>query len=418
MSRDELSTELRVLATEAVVIIRNRDPDLQHKIREVYRKFYHEDIISLPSHIRLTALLRRSQVIDDEIRRVCPECTTDEAKERASWTIIDRLLSPYLLRAIQEDRTLDEQAIAVMINDACLYLIDNKHNVRVCYFLKGTSIKESLQIEDINIRQISQAELDHLERELPSWMGDFHSFLLINHDVAVIDQCVLCSPAEVVDSIASQERIAEILIQFLRIHASSSIVAICATREMGSLWQKSVVPFVRVALSAGLDAVDLPNDIITARWSQNKQILLNPPPALGVALRRFEMLKDSQNTDRILDQAIILEALFSDDTKQEIAHKLSLRIANFVGLDFADRRELFPKIKKAYDARSSIAHGGKPSKNSTEIDKLISKVVQDALIRYIAYAQHFGLRDKNGEKQLVVKLDEMCIGGPPVFPLA
>jgi Apea-like HEPN len=84
-------------------------------------------------------------------------------------------------------------------------------------------------------------------------------------------------------------------------------------------------------------------------FNVSKTSLLSPAPALKVALRRFEMLSDYDNADRILDQIIILEALFSDDDKNELSNKLSLRIANLIGADFDERKQLF-KTMKAHNA--------------------------------------------------------------------
>lgn len=64
--------------------------------------------------------------------------------------------------------------------------------------------------------------------------------------------------------------------------------------------------------------------------------------------------------DKILDACIGLEALFSDSGKQEMTHKLALRIAavsRYFEQGGCPKRDIFAAVKKIYSLRSSIAHG-------------------------------------------------------------
>lgn len=95
----------------------------------------------------------------------------------------------------------------------------------------------------------------------------------------------------------------------------------------------------------------------------NHQTLSNK--RIKLALKRLNtcLLRDNEE-DRILDVAIGLEALFADDEKQEITHKLALRAGAISKLDSEiayKPKEVFTAIKKVYSYRSAVAHGSKDS---------------------------------------------------------
>lgn len=60
--------------------------------------------------------------------------------------------------------------------------------------------------------------------------------------------------------------------------------------------------------------------------------------------------------DRLIDQWIALESLFSKD-HSELAHKVSQRLAQFIGHDSQDRLNIFRSAKSSYSGRSKIVHG-------------------------------------------------------------
>ena len=82
--------------------------------------------------------------------------------------------------------------------------------------------------------------------------------------------------------------------------------------------------------------------------------------------------------DAILDATIGLESIFSDDNRQEMTHKLAMRVGALAKVeDFFKRTpyQVFKDIKKIYSYRSAIVHGSE----STEKLKKI-KVNQDSVI--------------------------------------
>lgn len=115
---------------------------------------------------------------------------------------------------------------------------------------------------------------------------------------------------------------------------------------------------------------------------------------LGYANERFRV------EDRLLDAMIAAEELYLGGTDNgELRYKLSLRTAlwaNPTALGVS-KLEVSRFMKKAYDARSAIAHGSRPDTNALKlandtlsIDKFtdfLVKVVQEGLNKAIHYAK-------------------------------
>ena len=80
-----------------------------------------------------------------------------------------------------------------------------------------------------------------------------------------------------------------------------------------------------------------------------------------IALRRLNLcfLRDSDE-DSILDATIGLEALLSDDDRQEMTHKLAMRAAGLAKVVNDSSKlpfEVFSDLKKIYKHRSAVVHG-------------------------------------------------------------
>jgi Apea-like HEPN len=109
---------------------------------------------------------------------------------------------------------------------------------------------------------------------------------------------------------------------------------------------------------------------------------------VALAARRFSDAKDRRRAeDRILDLVIGAEALFGAGETQEVSYKVRLRAAAFLGDDAMSRRRIFQEFKKAYEARSMIAHGGKPTKEQKhQLDRLPGLI--EVMERHIRAAIH------------------------------
>jgi hypothetical protein len=82
--------------------------------------------------------------------------------------------------------------------------------------------------------------------------------------------------------------------------------------------------------------------------------------AISLAVRRFSMAHERRlPEDVVLDLMIAAEAIFLSDMDQlELSYRLALRAAFFLADSPEERETVFRHMKKAYDARSKIAHGG------------------------------------------------------------
>lgn len=85
--------------------------------------------------------------------------------------------------------------------------------------------------------------------------------------------------------------------------------------------------------------------------------------SINLSLKRLNscLVRDEEE-DAVLDATIALEALLSDNSTQEMTHKLAMRVGALSNLDCSHERtpqESFQDIKKIYGYRSAIVHGSK-----------------------------------------------------------
>lgn len=97
--------------------------------------------------------------------------------------------------------------------------------------------------------------------------------------------------------------------------------------------------------------------------------------SIHLSIKRLNqcLVRDSEE-DSVLDATIALEALLSDDSNQEMTHKLSMRIGALTRLDSSFSNtpyQTFNDVKKIYAYRSAIVHGSKnlESKRIIKIDE-------------------------------------------------
>jgi Apea-like HEPN len=82
------------------------------------------------------------------------------------------------------------------------------------------------------------------------------------------------------------------------------------------------------------------------------------------ALRRFSYASDrDRDDDRLVDLMIAAESIFLSDTgapqeRGELRYRLALRAAFFIDAPDSTRIAVFKHMKRAYDVRSAIVHGG------------------------------------------------------------
>ncbi len=108
-----------------------------------------------------------------------------------------------------------------------------------------------------------------------------------------------------------------------------------------------------------------------------------------LSLKRLNrcLVRDDEE-DAVLDATIALEALLSDDGKQEMTHKLAMRVGALAGFDASFGRnaaEAFRDIKNIYGYRSAIVHGSKNIEKSrmVKVDDQTRKPAHKLSIDYV-----------------------------------
>lgn len=111
--------------------------------------------------------------------------------------------------------------------------------------------------------------------------------------------------------------------------------------------------------------------------------------SISLSLKRLNrcLVRDDEE-DAVLDATIALEALLSDDGKQEMTHKLAMRVGALAGFDKLFGRnaaEAFRDIKSIYGYRSAIVHGSKNIEKSrmVKIDDQTHEPAYNLSIEYV-----------------------------------
>lgn len=113
----------------------------------------------------------------------------------------------------------------------------------------------------------------------------------------------------------------------------------------------------KLGTKARIDS-SMQQDIIDT-WNQIND--LPSDSAISLALRRWDIMFERFNDDdALIDYWIALESLFAPESSQEVRYRSSLRIADFVGETPEEREQIYGEMRKSYELRSKIVHGGVP----------------------------------------------------------
>jgi hypothetical protein len=99
-------------------------------------------------------------------------------------------------------------------------------------------------------------------------------------------------------------------------------------------------------------------------WKELHSTRVQRHRALTLAIRRLSLADDRVNPeDKLLDLMISAEALLLSDAgreqdRGELSYRLSLRAGFLLGTNTSERRTIYKHMRRAYEARSRIAHGG------------------------------------------------------------
>jgi hypothetical protein len=86
-----------------------------------------------------------------------------------------------------------------------------------------------------------------------------------------------------------------------------------------------------------------------------------------------------------LNLAIVLEVLFAPHSQGEVSHQISFNVSRFVGTTKDEREQIYKKMKKFYNIRSSIVHGGIPDDGkvidiTVDVFQLCSDILRTILL--------------------------------------
>lgn len=85
--------------------------------------------------------------------------------------------------------------------------------------------------------------------------------------------------------------------------------------------------------------------------------IMNNPKSQLLISRYFQIYDRKSTQDRILDEFILLESIYTGSSKSEIIFRLSLNIASFLGDNKEDFDKIYRFLKDIYTIRSAIVHG-------------------------------------------------------------
>jgi hypothetical protein len=124
----------------------------------------------------------------------------------------------------------------------------------------------------------------------------------------------------------------------------------------------------------------------------------------GLAIARWNNALERPNAqDRLIDLWILLESLFTGDSKTELRYRASLRIAAFLGGNHAERVSVFKVIRDSYDLRSKLVHGVAEPHMTQEEEQLVALTQEYSRRALVEVIRRGGIR--------VDTLDEIILNG-------
>jgi len=155
--------------------------------------------------------------------------------------------------------------------------------------------------------------------------------------------------------------------------------------------------------SCNYELGDMEVEGLQEMWSDLTSGTLDKRTFLAMSLRRFNIAFERQQLDdRIVDLMIAAESLFLHDAgspgeRGELRFRLAVRAAKFIESPRYAPRQVFDLMRKAYDVRSKVVHGGSikntglPDKPTATLGELVS-AFEDVM--------RLGLRKTLNERQI------------------
>lgn len=133
--------------------------------------------------------------------------------------------------------------------------------------------------------------------------------------------------------------------------------------------------------------------VVQAYGAIRKLVLSGKQANVPLAIRRLGLTRTRiVSEDVLIDTMIALEALLlSDEGRDELALRMSLRAAQWSALLGENAPEVFDLLSRAYSLRSRVVHGKSPKKDSTfEVDGATLSY-EDVISRVARIARKFGV---------------------------
>jgi len=243
-----------------------------------------------------------------------------------------------------------------------------------------------IEIADgIRLREISDSQLEAYINTIISFMGQslVHQLLTLTFQLELLVEIQRLSPYLPPSESGFQASCRKLLQAFRMIRSGAIDIAFVGgdssgPLDLGSTWM--VAPRFNVSGDVYEFAVtDVP---VIAELLQKGEIL-GSDNRFGLAMRRFMgSYEKPLNGDRLIDYWIALESLMAPDTSMELVYRLSLRTTCFIA-KARERKRIFEKVKKSYNARSAFVHGS-PKKVDEEIVSFTEECLRKVLLRCLA----------------------------------
>lgn len=101
-------------------------------------------------------------------------------------------------------------------------------------------------------------------------------------------------------------------------------------------------------------------------------VIKNNQKKFTTPARLWRFSKESDESDHLIDLRVILESLYAQGSKSEIAYRVAQRGAWHLGDTFEERKKYRELLHEIYDEASKIVHGRSSKKTYDEhVDLLI-----------------------------------------------
>jgi len=139
--------------------------------------------------------------------------------------------------------------------------------------------------------------------------------------------------------------------------------------------------------------------------NQTNEFSMSP---LIIALLLYQRaMEEEDHLKDFLDLVVVLEAMFNDG-KGEVTFKIRQRTSNFCGESIEEKKEIFEKIKKVYNARSDLVHGSDLTLDRYgeyhSFKTYLIPIIQKCLLKFIEKSNQ-GMT----KKQINNELDEIAL---------